>query len=1405
MALLVALGCSDPATPKAEADVAADTEADTGPGAGDDDAGAVDAASVDAGCLSYTDCPELALPACQIVACEDGECVATAAPDGLTCDDGTECTLGESCKGGQCTGGTSKPCEDGNPCTDDVCDADKPTGAKKGACAFLPSGTKACDDGDICTVGDACAGGACKPGKNNCECAKDDDCQSFEDGNACNGTLVCTKTAGIGKCVLNPATVIVCKAADKACTKRACDPAIGVCVTVPDDGAACSDGKPCTIGDACSNGACAPGPDKCACHSDADCMPQGGSNKCVGVKSCDKSKGAPYACAVVPGTAVTCTTAPEDKECVVTACEPKLGACVTSPLAGTVGKACNDGHPCTFGTVCGKGVCAGGKFKDCEDGTLCTEDTCASNGSCVSLPLAVTCDDANACTVGEHCVAGTCGKGLPVDCNDHNPCTADSCTSGPKGGCVSIPSATTACNDGDACTLDDRCKADGKGGVSCQPGAKKDCEDGDLCTVDEPCKAGVCGKGKPRNCDDGNLCTTDGCQPLTTKIGGGCFHAANALPCTPTAPCLGAGKCSAKTCKSGKPRLFSQTMAAPKQREGRAIVELSAGVLLVAGVERAKDDGPGDSFVARYSAVGVQLTDNILASKGHDGIHALARSGESAIAGGVVAGKSGGSDAWLARISAHGALVWSHAFGAGGDDGVNAVAVDGGQIFAAGWRPGGGGKSDGSLWITDTKGALAWQWSGGNGGDDRFVGATGGGKAATAAGYLTDTNTGFKAAWLAQVAKSGLAWQRRIGGGKGHTAATAIARLEADNLSGGWALAGYDIDPAGKVTPWLRGVTNRGGVAWKRAAAKPGQGYIAALAAGDRGFITVGATSLQGANASSDGWVARIGPTGARIGGVFAHSGPGWQVLNAVTRLKDGGFAAVGSSQVAAGGPFVDRTWLLRMDAWGHGSCTASGPCVKFTEKGCGGGGCWLATCTKAKGCAKTNLPVPCNDGDACTVLDRCGIGACKKGDKRMWSKTFGGAKYDVAHAVAVLPAGAVVIAGETQSTGKPADGMLVRVTEGGDKRWQTHWGPTGGARLRDVAIAEDGSIVAAGDKTSSGVQDAWLLRVDVDGTLLGSTAWSGPGASAVFEAVTVLHNGALATAGSFRPAGVPAADRTGTYRLFDRHGKPAGTSVDVKNGSFVRLRDIAQVAPTALVVVGATLDKGGKTDGLWARVPANGGNPVIQSLGGPGHDSLRAVAPLGAGFSGKGTTIAAGFQPGLGAAKRQSWLVAIDGSGKTLWSRNHPEAGDLILTGLTPAPGGWMASGTRPFDGVSDEAMVLHTDIVGRLRWHHGLGQGTDAASIARLGADFVLAGLGPTSIAKDSGNAWVARTDRWGNPTCNKTCIAPPKTPDICDDKNACTMDVCVAKTGKCKITPAFQGMPCGGGHVCQAGLCK
>ncbi|MFZ4579499.1 MAG: peptidoglycan DD-metalloendopeptidase family protein [Myxococcota bacterium] len=119
---------------------------------------------------------------------------------------------------------------------------------------------------------------------------------------------------------------------------------------------------------------------------------------------------------------------------------------------------------------------------NCDDNNPCTADSC-NNGNCEHKDASGGCDDGNACTVDDACQGGGC-SGKAKDCSWLNgPCASGQCQGG---SCVAVQTA---------------------GG----------CDDGDPCTEGDACQGGAC-KGAAKPCDDGQACTNDACQ------GGQCVH-----------------------------------------------------------------------------------------------------------------------------------------------------------------------------------------------------------------------------------------------------------------------------------------------------------------------------------------------------------------------------------------------------------------------------------------------------------------------------------------------------------------------------------------------------------------------------------------------------------------------------------------------------------------------------------------------------------------------------------------------------------------------------------------------------------------------------------------------------------------------------------------------------------------
>ncbi|MBT9556014.1 MAG: hypothetical protein IV100_08300 [Myxococcales bacterium] len=209
-----------------------------------------DSACVDSSCDPLTG--ECLLDVHAGAECDDGDpcslvdrCSAsgTCVGEPKICDDGIACTL-DTCidtGDGACKFVASDAfCEDGSPCSVNTCDAD--VGCKSSV------SKDPCDDGNPCTIADACiTGSLCRgtlaPG---CTCETKADCAFFEDGDACNGTLVCDD----GECTIDPNTVVACPYDGVGCkTDWICKPETGQCIGTP---LSCDDDDPCTQ-DACDS------------------------------------------------------------------------------------------------------------------------------------------------------------------------------------------------------------------------------------------------------------------------------------------------------------------------------------------------------------------------------------------------------------------------------------------------------------------------------------------------------------------------------------------------------------------------------------------------------------------------------------------------------------------------------------------------------------------------------------------------------------------------------------------------------------------------------------------------------------------------------------------------------------------------------------------------------------------------------------------------------------------------------------------------------------------------------------------------------------------------------------------------------------------------------------------------
>jgi uncharacterized repeat protein (TIGR01451 family) len=185
----------------------------------------------------------------------------------------------------------------------------------------------------------------------------------------------------------------------------------------------------------------------------------------------------------------------------------------------TDGTSCTDGNVCNGGETCVGGVCNPGQALNCNDGNACTVDACHPTFGCNATPVVngTSCADANVCNGAETCQNAICQSGPPLNCDDTNPCTSDSCD--PVLGCQNV-----ALLNGSPCA------------------------DGTVCNGLETCQNALCTPGTPLVCDDGNVCTTDSCDPVL-----GCVFTFNTVPCNDGLFCTVGETCQSGTCGGGVP------------------------------------------------------------------------------------------------------------------------------------------------------------------------------------------------------------------------------------------------------------------------------------------------------------------------------------------------------------------------------------------------------------------------------------------------------------------------------------------------------------------------------------------------------------------------------------------------------------------------------------------------------------------------------------------------------------------------------------------------------------------------------------------------------------------------------------------------------------------------------------
>jgi len=366
------------------------------------------------------------------------------------------------------------------------------------------------------------------------------------------------------------------------------------------------------------------------------------------------------------------------------------------------------------------------------------------------------------------------------------------------------------------------------------------------------------------------------------------------------------------------------------------------------------------------------------------------------------------------------------------------------------------------------------------------------------------------------------------------------------------------------------------------------------------------------------------------------------------------------------------------------------------------------------------------------------------------WAKTYGTSSFEIAYSGQETSAGTYAWAGMSVPYGGPTnnyDAWVVETNNDGTISWEN----TYGGNKYDWAsciqeIADGYMVVGYTESFGSGGADAWVLKLNADGTIAWEKAYGGVGSDEATY-ISEVSGGGYIVAGRTNSFGcdsdmwVVKLSDTGTIQWQNRYG---GSDID-------RASCIQETSEGGYIMAGdnwsVVSGKTGDSDIAIIKLASNGDIQWQKTYGGIDDENVASIQQTT-----DGGYIIAGDTRSFGGISK-GWVLKLTSVGAISWQKTYGDMWSCFSSIKETSDGYILAGDTYDYGYGWSDSWVLKLTSVGAISWQKTYG-GSDTEwsySIKETTTgDYIMVGA-TYSFGAGESDAWVVKIDSNGNiPDC-------------------------------------------------------